>query len=76
MDEMRDGLIIGMGYGAEQSHYTRKPFYPIKLKTVTETGQRLCQQCHATPVFGKQKYCKTCAAKRAKQQRKEYARRR
>lgn len=66
----KNNIIIGIGDGAEQSHYTRKPFWDINIHNTHKT----CQKCNRTPVFGRQVFCGKCAKIRAKEQRCDYAR--
>lgn len=61
----KNDIIIGMGDGAEQSHYTRKPFWKVNIKSTT----KICERCSKVPVFGRQRFCANCVKIRARDKR-------
>ena len=54
-------MDIGIGDGAEQSHYTRNPFWKVITK---KSKVKMCKDCLRVQVFGKAKYCANCAKTR------------
>lgn len=74
---MENRIIIGIGDGAEQSHYTRKPFWMVKLKKKGKkytVFDRVCERCAKEKVVSKQRFCTKCVKIRGREQRRVYAR--
>lgn len=66
-------VIIGLGDGAEQSHYTRKPFWNIKIDKKEKFLLRECPDCGESKLRKRQRYCDNCTKnRRQKTQRKNY----
>ncbi len=62
------GIIIGIGWGAEQSHYTRKPFWDVKISKFVRVNR--CNKCGRDIPKG-WRYCNVCKKKnRLRSQRK------
>lgn len=62
--------IIGIGWGAEQSHYTRKPFGVIEIDSTPKIKINKCNRC-AVDISKGHRYCEACKKhNRRKTQRK------
>ena len=69
------GIIIGVGDGAEQSHYTRKPFWGVKISEKDRFLLRECPDCGKAKLKPRQRYCDNCGKKRRQKTNREYQRR-
>jgi len=67
-------IIIGMGNGAEQFHYTRKPFWDVKIKKEDKFLLRECPDCGKSKLRKNQRYCDSCTKKRRQKTNREYQR--
>jgi len=69
----KNDIIIGMGDGAEQSHYTRKPFWDIRISNKRYL-LRECPDCGLPKLRSRQRYCDSCVKKRRQKTNREYQR--